>query len=388
MKRSAVLAALTACLLGAGLRVQLVAQEKSNDVPAAESTAAAKEPTLPKVPREELRYDGKSFEDWQRVFQTELKTERRVEAIGAMWQFACNGYAQEAAETLVAVAGTLKQDPLGRTDTTLRETIESTLAAMEPAVVVPLLKSLLEPTTAEPTQEMALRVMAKPKLRQETTLDDLAAIASDKNRPASVRSQAIRLIAGVNRPDREILPYVRALVADSGNPMALREWMDLAVPVTQFAGGQGVNSSYFPMLIDGIASENSGLRDDAVMLIREMGPHIQFILPDLLELARDGKEAMAKSAAEAIVANGNADPASMQVLYQKLDAPERVQLLKVIAPHYADAKAPGWIDFFRSLRDDDNPEIRTIAEQVMESVRDRAGAAGSEQRASRAKGGR
>ncbi len=305
-----------------------------------------------------------------------------------MWQFACNGYAQEAAETLVAVAGTLKQDPLGRTDNTLRETIESTLAAMEPDVVVPLLKSLLEPSVAEPTQAMALRVMANPKLRQETTLDDLAAIASDKERPVSVRSQAIRLIAGVNRPDREILQYVRTLIADSGNPMALREWMHMAVSRSPLGAGRSVNTSYFPLLIDGIASENPGLRDDAILLIAQMGPRIELILPELLELARDGKEAMAKSAAAAIVANGNEDPGTMQVLYQKLDAPQRVQLLKVIAPHYDDAKGPGWIDFFRSLRDDDNPEIRAIAEQVMESVRVRAGAAGSEQRASRAGGGR
>lgn len=118
---------------------------------------------------------------------------------------------------------------MGRTDAALRETIESTLAAMEPAVVMPLLKSLLEPSVAEPTQEMALRVMAKPKLRQKTTLDDLAAIASDKNRPVSVRSQAIRLIAEAGRPDREYLSHIRALIADSDNPLALREWMYMAV---------------------------------------------------------------------------------------------------------------------------------------------------------------
>src|SRR5262249_34697497 len=56
-----------------------------------------------KPAREELRYDGKDFEQWRRLLLTELKPERRIEAIRAMSAFGANGYARDAAAAVIEV---------------------------------------------------------------------------------------------------------------------------------------------------------------------------------------------------------------------------------------------------------------------------------------------
>lgn len=42
-----------------------------------------------------LRYDGKTFDEWRQVLNTELQTERQIEAIKALGAFAANGHSQE-----------------------------------------------------------------------------------------------------------------------------------------------------------------------------------------------------------------------------------------------------------------------------------------------------
>lgn len=52
-----------------------------------------------------LRYDGKTFDQWRSVWQTELSTEKRIEAIKALAAFGRAGYGKEATETILDVAG-------------------------------------------------------------------------------------------------------------------------------------------------------------------------------------------------------------------------------------------------------------------------------------------
>lgn len=57
------------------------------------------------IPREDLRYDGKSFEQWRRNALTELKAEKLTEALIALRAFAAKGYAAEAAATVIDLMG-------------------------------------------------------------------------------------------------------------------------------------------------------------------------------------------------------------------------------------------------------------------------------------------
>jgi hypothetical protein len=65
--------------------------------------AADTDNTPVKVPREQLRYDGKTFEQWRDSLLTELKPERRVEALKALRSFGVRGYGREAASAMAHV---------------------------------------------------------------------------------------------------------------------------------------------------------------------------------------------------------------------------------------------------------------------------------------------
>lgn len=56
-------------------------------------------------PQPVYRYDGKTFETWRDTWKHELSTEKRIEAVKALAAFGRAGYAKEAAETILDVAG-------------------------------------------------------------------------------------------------------------------------------------------------------------------------------------------------------------------------------------------------------------------------------------------
>jgi len=70
----------------------------------------ASKPHATKLPLGSLRYDGKSFDQWQNEWKTELKPERRAEAINAFAAFGANGYGEEAAEAILEVMRGLDMD--------------------------------------------------------------------------------------------------------------------------------------------------------------------------------------------------------------------------------------------------------------------------------------
>ncbi len=77
-----------------------------------EGRSVADEPAKDKAaddgrpPKEALRYDGKSFDQWRTMLLTELKPERRCEAIKALAAFGVKDYGPEAATAIVeAVRG-------------------------------------------------------------------------------------------------------------------------------------------------------------------------------------------------------------------------------------------------------------------------------------------
>ncbi len=55
--------------------------------------------------KQTLRYDGKTFDEWRTAWQTELSLEKRLEVVKALAAFGANGYATQAAESIVDVAG-------------------------------------------------------------------------------------------------------------------------------------------------------------------------------------------------------------------------------------------------------------------------------------------
>jgi beta-lactamase regulating signal transducer with metallopeptidase domain len=76
------------------------AKGTAKDAKSAKETEAAK----PKFAKEEYRYEGKTFEEWNKAWRTELSESRRIEAVKALREFARVGYEREAIETILDVA--------------------------------------------------------------------------------------------------------------------------------------------------------------------------------------------------------------------------------------------------------------------------------------------
>jgi HEAT repeat protein len=80
--------------------------KKATGVPGGAEPDGRRSPTG----KADCRYDGKPFDHWRTCLQTELKAERRLEALEALKAFAANGYRHEAAEAALDTAKTYAGD--------------------------------------------------------------------------------------------------------------------------------------------------------------------------------------------------------------------------------------------------------------------------------------
>jgi hypothetical protein len=104
MRRAIVISVSLVVVLTGFVRFDLRAQDpvrQEKSPPAVPSDTKAGPRDEPVVPKESLRYDGKSFGDWLRELETELKPERQVEAIRAFAAFGSRGYGKEATEAIL-----------------------------------------------------------------------------------------------------------------------------------------------------------------------------------------------------------------------------------------------------------------------------------------------
>jgi hypothetical protein len=93
------------------------------------------------IAKEDLRYDGKTFDEWKVLLQTELKPERRAEAIRALGAFAPKGYTKEAA---VAILEAMREIDFEAHDVENLpvEAAETAFAKMGPEKFLPVLDEL------------------------------------------------------------------------------------------------------------------------------------------------------------------------------------------------------------------------------------------------------
>jgi beta-lactamase regulating signal transducer with metallopeptidase domain len=90
-----------------GAQAALLRERLAAKAPAAPVAAPAAE-----EPSKDLRYEGRTFQQWCVEIQTELSPNRRFEAVRALAAFAAHGYGTEAARQIVAVMRQYHQSPV------------------------------------------------------------------------------------------------------------------------------------------------------------------------------------------------------------------------------------------------------------------------------------
>ncbi len=104
-------AVMVACSVAIGsLRIWAAAETPVNqselvqDAP--KSQEKVEQPTQPVIPKEQFKFGGKSFQQWQATLRSDLKPQVREEAFQALSTFGKNGYADEAARAILEIAAT------------------------------------------------------------------------------------------------------------------------------------------------------------------------------------------------------------------------------------------------------------------------------------------
>jgi len=107
------------------------------------SDSRADQPEKPKtIAKEDLRYEGKDFDEWRSYLRTELKPERRAEAMRALGAFGVKGYAKDATVTILeAIRDVDIEDKQGE-DYPVAQAAATALARMGPESLPAILEEL------------------------------------------------------------------------------------------------------------------------------------------------------------------------------------------------------------------------------------------------------
>jgi hypothetical protein len=249
---------------------RLFAEAPKSPYTAAPPPATATRPVnQDKADNSALRYDGKTFNEWQNAWRTELSTEKRIEAVKALAAFGANGYGKEAAAAILEIASQYDwwsgapNNSLDSLRTACVEAFggEGAKRAIAQGILandsLPVLTAAA--TSASPQQKLFLgRVL--PNIPGSNSLAALLTLSKDQD--ARVRGRALT-----------VLPQLKSSAQDDKVVARIREALGSDDPddvmAAMFAVAPDRNRPatspypYLPELMKTVYSPNEGVRRNA-----------------------------------------------------------------------------------------------------------------------------
>jgi hypothetical protein len=230
-------------------------------------TYASSVTTPPSSPaKRPLLYDGKTFDQWRTLWQTELKTEKRTEAIQALAAFGRAGRGREAAEAILDVAAEYDFSTMDipSPDRQLKQAVISQLALsdsrLSEADWLPVLEQRIDP------QPSKRNYLACCLIRELRTTDDsvkkrLAELA--RHTDPMVRRGALTAlcISDPSRSDPMVLELFRRSLA-SGE----------ASVVTAALSVLAYHGRYLPEVLPALFHADLSVRQHARQALRNLRP--------------------------------------------------------------------------------------------------------------------
>jgi hypothetical protein len=196
----------------------------------------------PDLPQEALRYDGKSFNEWRTILMTDLKPEKRIEAITALTAFGTKGYADEATAALLQG-----------------------------------LKRFSDDTTAR-----CAAIGAIDAVDHNAKGVTAALIAALKDKDDEVRCQAAEVLGKIGPDAKAAAPLLIAMIKDS------REWCQCRQEAFKALGKiKAVGPALVPTLGKLLKDGDEDIRCQAILYLGEVGP--REAMPAIKELLRHVK---------------------------------------------------------------------------------------------------
>ena len=296
------------------------------------------------VKKESLRYDGKSFDQWRKEFQTELKPDLRREALWAFGTFGANGYGAEVAEIIVqamraydirsidgSAEGRLKQvaidvyvklDQKESVPALVKELNEgsrrgqmfaahvlSKLPEKGDAVIQGLIDAALheDRDIAGP----ALRGFLGLGMRGKVAVPRLVEALRDKGKGRNIRLQAMLALGSLGSYAKEAVPTLMEVTQDEDQHIAFR-----AIAMLADIGSPPKDA--VPRLIDVVSDKESDVRAYAIHALGRIGPGASDAVPALIDVLGEKDPGLRWSAIEALGRIGPAAKEAVPVLRQAL----------------------------------------------------------------------
>ncbi len=225
---------------------------------------------LPQVPKEELRYGGKSFDDWRRELLTELKPELRIDGIKAMAEFGANGYGPEAVEVIGEIAKSVhSEDQLGFRHNTIRTAIRR----IGPPAAPYLLRSLS-------SSDRNLRRFAAATIgfiipHPKEAIPALTELVNDDD--SEIRALAIEAALAIDFASSEVQKALAKALKDSA-PRVRKSAVDAIRPIDK-------SKIAVPMLAEALKDSGPETKKQIISILSEMGAGAKAAIPALIEEA-------------------------------------------------------------------------------------------------------
>jgi hypothetical protein len=279
-----------------------------------------------------LRYDGKTFDEWRNAWKNELSTEKRLEGIKALATFGRAGFGKEAAEAILDVAGEYDFMVLENREEDLGKFKATVLAELTTYSGAPRLAPYWVP-------ELAKRVEKDPKkwsmlaahLFYALITDDPAVIASlqsiASSGSAEMRGNALYALvqsARAKKPGGAVDDKTRDLI-DAALQSKNTEMVRATLPLLQYSPSMGMGGgarqsdlqvlfrpALIPLLFD---SDEQTRRQTRQMLSSISEKDATNVIAAVLAVLKDkSRERDHLEAVRALAAVAGRDPLHMKAL--------------------------------------------------------------------------
>jgi RNA polymerase sigma factor (sigma-70 family) len=346
--------------------------------------AVAQEDKAPPRPGP-LRYDGKQFDTWAAVLQTELKAERLIEAIKAMQAFGINGYGKDAARTLIQFAGIYRSPfddasaagikwSTGK-DPVLKEVVDALKHIGEPALPA---VQLSFKSTNPILRRLAMDVVSSvypPSDKQKAFAEVRAGL---KDSDEGVRYRAVERLQTFIPKDKTALDALALALKDESSPVRL-------MAIGSLFSAARASDRAVPVLILALRDPDMDLRRaaaNALAQLKSRGRGAEVVAAALLEALGKPDHKLRLQVLEFLAANfargdfralpeaGAAVPALMDLFHKSKDHVTKAYAVQVLG--YLGPAARAALPMLRSIpRPDDleaiTPEVglwRTSVEAI------------------------
>jgi hypothetical protein len=235
---------------------------------------------FPKVSRESLRYDGKSFDEWRTEVLTELKPEKRVDGMKALVVMGRHGYATEATASILDM---VKDFDIASHDTEVGDNLVG-VGGME---AVQLIGTAAIPVLAEALSNNSrnIRHFAAKSLKWIDSTEDIwkdatAAIPALKNVLADkdplVREAAVHALSAIDPSAEGLLPLLLEALADPQSDVKCEALKGIAL--------LGPNArAAVPKLVSVLPVEDDRTRSFALESLRSIKPDLKDIIDPVMK---------------------------------------------------------------------------------------------------------